>query len=75
MTVAAGVIRDGFVSALQTGIDVSAQRRRAAALDRAESFELLIIEASFVLIEKAIALCAENVGQLHGWPAHFCRGR
>ena len=37
MTVSAGVIRDGFVSALQTGIDVSAQRCRAAALARREA--------------------------------------
>src|SRR5579872_3638445 len=41
MPVAAGVIRDGLVTALRTGIDVAAQRSCAAALNGPKGLELL----------------------------------
>ncbi len=68
----AGVIGDGLMPALWTGIEVSTQSRSAAILDGAESLELLIIETRFVSVQKATALCAEDVGHLHGRPAHSC---
>ncbi len=74
--VTARVVGDGrLVSAPGTGIDMTAQRRCAAALDGPESLELLKIETFFVPVQEAVALRAEDVGHLHGGPAHFCRGR
>src|SRR5271165_4746359 len=70
--VPAGVIGDGLMPALWTGIEVSTQSRGAAILDGAESLELLIIETRFVSVQKATALCAEDVGHLHGRPDHSC---
>ena len=74
--VSARVIGDGrLVSASRTGIHVSSQRGRAAALNRPECLELLKVEALVVPVQEAVALRAENVGHLHGGAAHFCRGR
>jgi len=54
---------------------MAAQRCRAAVLNGAESFELLKTQAPLVPVQEAVALCAEDVGHLHDWLAHFCRGR
>ena len=75
MPIAAGVIRDGPVTALGTSINMAAQRSRAAALNGAKGLELLKVEAPSIPIQEAVALRAEDVGHLHGGPAHFCRGR
>ena len=60
------------MTALRTGIDVAAQRSRAATLNGSESLELLKIEALLVPIQEAVALRAKDIGHLHGGPAHFC---
>ena len=67
--VPAGIIRDGLMTALRTLIDVAAQRRRAAASDRAQHTQLLIVQPG-VLFNEAITLLAEYIGHLHGRPAH-----
>ena len=58
--------------ALWTGIEVSTQSRGAALLDGAEGLQLLIVKTRFQSVQKAAALCAEDVGHLHGRPAHPC---
>ena len=68
--VPAGVIRDGLMTALRTLIDVAAQRRRAAASDRPQHTQLLIVQPG-VLFDETITLLAEYVGHLHGRPVHF----
>src|SRR5215472_16274609 len=75
MPVAARVIGDGPVTAFRTGIEVAAQRSRAAALNGPKGLELLKVQAPLIPIQKTVALRAENVGHLHGGPAHFCRLR
>jgi hypothetical protein len=70
--VPARVIGDGLVTALRTGIDMTAQRSRAAALNGAKGLELLKVKAPSIPIQEAVALRAEDVGHLHGGPAHFC---
>ena len=59
------------MAALGTGIDMAAQRRRAAALDGPQALELL---PSRKLVgfrsDEAVALRANDVGHLHGRPAH-----
>ena len=56
--------------ALWTGIEVSSQSCGAALLDGAEGLELLVVKTRFVSVQKAAALRAENIGHLHGRPAH-----
>jgi hypothetical protein len=51
---------------------MAAERRRAAVLNGSESFELLKTEALLVPVQETVALCAEDVGHLDDWPAHFC---
>jgi hypothetical protein len=64
--VPAGVIRDCLVTALRTGIDMAAQRSRAAALNGAKGFELLKVKASSIPIQEAVALCTGD-GQAFEW--------
>jgi hypothetical protein len=73
--VPARVIGDGLVTTLRTGIDMTAQRSRAAALNGAKGLELLKAKALAIPIQEALALRAEDVGHLHGGPAHFCLWR
>ena len=68
--VPAGVIRDGLMTALRTLIDVAAQRGRAAASDRPQHTQLLVIQPG-ILVDEAVTLLAEYIGHLHGRPAHF----
>ena len=70
--VPAGIIGDGPVTALRTGIDMTAQRSRATALNGPKSFELLKTKARAIPLQKAIALCTQNVGHLQGGPSHSC---
>lgn len=67
--VPAGVIRDGLMTALRTLIDVAAQRGRPAASDRAQHTQLLVTQPG-ILFDEAITLLAEDIGHLHGRPAH-----
>ena len=57
--VPAGVERDGRMTAPGTLIEMAAQSRRAAALDGAQHFQLLIAEPGSVLSNEAIAVRAE----------------
>ena len=71
MPVTAGVIGNGLMTAAGTRVEMPTQRCRAAVLDGAEHFQLLKAEARSVPIEKAVALCADEIGHLQGGPAHF----
>ena len=70
VSVPAGVVRDGLMTALQTLIDVASQRGGAAAPDRSQHTQLLVIQPG-VLIDEAVPLLAEYIGHLHGRPGHF----
>jgi hypothetical protein len=45
LPVTAGVVRDGLLTALRTSIEMATQRCRAAVLDGAKCFELLVSDA------------------------------
>ena len=69
--VAAGVIGDAsLVAALSTDIDMSSEGRCPAAGDGAHHLELLEAEPPSIPIEEPAELGAEDVGHLHGRPAH-----
>jgi hypothetical protein len=56
-------------------VDMTAQRRRAAALNGPERLQLLEIETFLVPVQEAVALRVEDVGHLHGGSAHSCLWR
>jgi hypothetical protein len=50
MPITAGVIRDGLMAALRTGIEMAAQCRRAAAGNRSQHFQLLEAQPRSILV-------------------------
>src|SRR5664280_904684 len=66
--VPAGVIRDGLMTALRTLIDVAAQRGGAAASDRPQHTQLLVIQPG-VLIDESVTLLAEAAQAAMSRPA------
>ena len=58
------------MTALRTLIDVAAQRGCAAASNRPQDTQLLVIQPG-ILFDEAITLLAEYIGHLQGRPAHF----
>lgn len=57
--VTAGVIGDGPMAASRTVIDMAAQRGRAATLDGAQHFQLLIAQPGSIPFDEALALRVE----------------
>ena len=72
MPVTARVVGNGLMTAARTRVEMATQSCCAAVLDGAEHFQLLKAEARPVSVEKAVALCANEIGHLQGGPAHFC---
>ena len=71
VAVAAGVIGDaGLMTASQTHVEVTAECGGAAAGDGTERLQLLIAEAGPIAFQEPVALLTEDVGHLHGGPAH-----
>ena len=50
---------------------MSAQRRRAAAFDGREHFQVQPVQPRSMLSDEATAYRANDVGHLEGWPFHF----
>jgi hypothetical protein len=63
------VIGDGLVSAGVTPIEMPAEAGGATARDRPEDWSLLRTQPR-MLLEERVALRAEDIGHLHGRPAH-----
>jgi hypothetical protein len=74
MPIPAGVIGNGLMAALRTGIEMAAQCRRAAAGNRSQHCQLLEAQPRSILVQKAGLVRAKDIGHLHGRPAHsgFC---
>ena len=67
------VIGDGLMSAGVTPIEMPAERGGATARDRAEDRSLLHAQPR-MLLEEGVTLRVEDIGHLHGRPAHDCGG-
>ena len=52
-----------------TPIEMAAERGRATARDRPEHRSLLRAQPR-MLLEEGVTLRVEDIGHLHGWPAH-----
>src|ERR1700745_583749 len=72
MPVAAGVVGEGRVRAgvVLTARDMAAERRRAAALDRAHHLQLVETDVSAVGFTPSGTVVAEDIRDLQSWPAH-----
>jgi hypothetical protein len=68
--IATGVVRDLGVAAARAALDVSAERRRAALLDRRHDLELAETQMSGLLPAPRRSVVAEDVRNLQGLPRH-----
>ena len=66
----AGVVGDAFVRAVFTALDVSAERSRAAVLDRRHDFQLAEADMAGVGLAPRRAMGAKDVGDLQARPRH-----
>ena len=67
-----GVVGDGRVRAgvVLAARDMAAERRRAAALDRAHHLQLVEADVSAVGFTPSGTVVAEDIRDLQNWPAH-----
>jgi hypothetical protein len=71
MAIAATVEGEGTIAATRTLVAMSAQCRGAAACDGLEHFTMAAVNPAPAGLDKAIALCANDVGHLEEGPSHF----
>src|SRR5919198_1703257 len=71
--IATRVIGDGLMPAGVTPIEMPAERRGPTARDRSEDRALLHAQPR-MLLEEGVTLRVEDIGHLHGRPAHDCGG-
>jgi len=74
VAVAAGVIGDDGVRALLTTLDMTAERRRAAALDGRHHLQLVEADVARIGSTPRLSVAAEDIRDLQRWTQH-CRGR
>lgn len=67
----AGVKRGGFMAALATAIQMSAERCGAAVLNGEEDTEVEPCQPGPVPVDEAVAVRANDVCHLEGWLVHF----
>ena len=65
------VIGDGLMPAGVTPIEMASERGRATACDGAEHRSLLHAQPR-MLLDEGVTLRVEDIGHLHGGPAHDC---
>ena len=70
MPVAAGVVGDPFVRAVLAALDVSAERRGPAGLDRRHHLQLGEAHVTGVGLAPRRPMSAKDVGDLEGGPRH-----
>src|ERR1700745_725172 len=72
MPVAAGVVRDLRMAPLRVlaARDISAERRRATALDRTHHLQLVETHLPAVGLTPSRTVIAENVRDLQSWSSH-----
>ena len=71
VAIATRVIGDGLMSAGVTPIEMPAERGGATARDRPEHRALLHAQPR-MLLDEGVTLRVEDIGHLHGGPAHHC---
>jgi hypothetical protein len=69
VAIATRVIRDGLMPAGVTSVEMAPERGGATARDRAEHRALLPAQPR-MLLDEGVSLRVEDIGHLHGRPAH-----
>jgi len=72
VTIAAAVKGDGAIATARALVAMPAEYRRTAAGDGPEHFPVGPVNPAAVVLDEAIALCANNIGHLEEGPSHFC---
>src|SRR5215218_1588502 len=70
MTIPARIKRDGGVSALRARVQMSAERRRTAALDGSQHFQVQPVQPGTVAVNETPACGADEISHLERWPCH-----
>src|SRR5690349_8537316 len=69
----ARVIRDvGAIAASGTTVDVTAERRSTAVLDRMKNAQVLIGQPGTVVLDEGFPVSSNNIRHLEGWLVHDC---
>src|SRR5215831_12991221 len=71
MAIATTIKGEGAIAAARTLVTMSAQCRGATACDGQEHFAMAPVNPAATGADKAIALCANDIGHLQRWPSHF----
>jgi hypothetical protein len=71
MPVAAGVVRDGLMSAAVALIAMTTERSRAATRDGIEHLDLWPGQGVPITIQKSTAAAMNDIGHLPGWSCHY----
>ena len=74
----ARIIRDvGAIAASGTTVDMTAERRRPAVLDRVKDPQVLIGQPGTVVLDEGFPVLSNDIRHLEGWLIHdrFCSFR
>ncbi len=70
VAVTAGIIGDGLMAAPGTRIDMTAQCRCPATGNGPQDSQMLVAQPSLIPIYETVIVRANDIGRLHGRPAH-----
>src|SRR5215831_18739552 len=71
VAVATAVVGDGTIAAARTLVTMAAQNGSAAGRNGMQDFAVRPVNPAAMVLDEAIALCANDIGHLQGWPGHF----
>jgi hypothetical protein len=71
VSISAGVVRDGLVTAPRTLVTMSTQGSGATTHEGEKNFQVDPVNPAAVVFDEATALGANDIGHLQRWPVHF----
>lgn len=72
VTVTAGAIRDGFITAASALIAMPAECSGSATCDRGEYFKLSPAQRLTIVLDESASCFTDDIGHLEGWLFHGC---
>ena len=70
MPICAGIVGNGRVAAVLAALDMAAERRRAATLDRRHDLQLVEADMAGVGLTPCRSVVAEDIRDLQRWTGH-----
>src|SRR5215472_212533 len=71
VAIATAVVGDGPITAARTLVAVTAQNGSAAGRDGLQDLAVRPVNPAALILDEVVPLCANDIGHLQGWPAHF----